>query len=152
MSLRETLSTAVKDSMKSGDKARLSVVRMIQAGLKDRDIEARGNGKGPIPDADILAMLQKMIKQAQESQEMAEKASRSDLSDQAKAEIGVLSSFLPRQMDEAETRAAIAAIIAETGAAGMKDMGKVIAVLKERFAGQMDFGKAGPVVKEVLNG
>src|SRR4051794_7912510 len=152
MSLRETLSTAVKDSMKSGDKARLSVVRMIQAGLKDRDIEARGLGKDPISDADILAMVQKMIKQAQESLEMAEKANRSDLADQARAEIGVLSSFLPRQMDEAETKAAIAAAVAETGAAGTKDMGKVIAVLKQRFAGQMDFGKASPLVKQALAG
>ncbi|MDQ0472923.1 GatB/YqeY domain-containing protein [Labrys wisconsinensis] len=152
MSLRETLSAAVKESMKAGDKARLSVVRMIQAGLKDRDIEARGNGKDPIPDAEILAMLQKMIKQTQESQDLADKAGRADLVDQAKAEIVVLSSFLPRQMDEAETRAAIAAVVAETGAAGIKDMGKVIGVLKERFAGQMDFGKAGPLVKQALAG
>jgi hypothetical protein len=152
MSLRESFSTAVKDAMKSGDKARLSVVRMIQAGLKDRDIEARGAGKDPIPDGEILSMLQKMIKQAQESQDTAQKAGRSDLSEQAKAEIAVLASFLPRQMDEAETRAAIAAVVAETGAAGIKDMGKVMAALKERFAGQMDFGKAGPLVKQALAG
>jgi uncharacterized protein YqeY len=150
MSIRESFTTAVKEAMKSGDKARLSVVRMIQAGLKDRDIEARGQGKGPIADAEILSMLQKMIKQAQESQDIAEKASRADLAEQARQEIAVLESFLPRQMSAEEMRAAIQDAIAQTGAAGMRDMGKVMAVLKDRHAGRMDFGRASPVVKELL--
>ena len=97
-------------------------------------------------------MLQKMIKQGQESAETAVKAGRAELVAQAQAEIEILASFLPKQMDAAETRAAVTAVVAEIGAAGIKDMGKVMAALKERFAGQMDFGKAGPVVKEVLNG
>lgn len=150
MSIRDSLSAAVKESMKAGDKTRLSVVRMAMAGLKDRDIEARGQGKEPISDADILSMLQKMIKQTQESRDIAVKAGRAELAEQASAEIAVLDSFLPAQMGPDEVRAAVAAAIAETGAAGMRDMGKVMAVLKQRFSGQMDFGKAGPVVKELL--
>ena len=153
MSLRESFTASMKDAMKSGDKARLSVVRMIQAALKDRDIAARGGEHdGKIPESEILSMLQKMIKQGQESVETALKASREELAEQARAEIEILSSFLPKQMDAAEMRAAIGAVVAEIGAASIKDMGKVMAALKERFAGQMDFGKAGPVVKEVLNG
>jgi uncharacterized protein len=153
MSLREEFTTAVKESMKSGNKARLSVVRMIQAGLKDRDIAARGGEHdGQIPDAEILSMLQKMIKQAHETLETAAKAGRAEMAENTKAEIEVLSSFLPKQMDVAETKAAIAAVVTEIGAAGVKDMGKVMAVLKERFAGQMDFAKTSPLVKEALSG
>ncbi|WP_413988577.1 GatB/YqeY domain-containing protein [Labrys okinawensis] len=153
MSLREEFTTAVKDAMKSGDKARLSVVRMIQAGLKDRDIAARGGEHdGKIPDSEILSMLQKMIKQAQETLETATKAGRAEMAENTRAEIGTLSSFLPRQMDVAETKAAIAAVVTEIGAAGVKDMGKVMAVLKERFAGKMDFAKTSPLVKEALGG
>jgi uncharacterized protein len=151
MSLRDDFSNAVKEAMKAGDKPRLSVVRLITAALKDRDIAARGGEHdGRIPDSEILSMLQKMIKQAQESQETAVKADRPELVEQAKAEIEVISSFLPQQMDTAETKAAIAAVVAEIGAAGMKDMGKVMAALKERFAGKMDFSKTGPLVKEAL--
>jgi uncharacterized protein len=153
MSLRDVFTSAVKESMKSGDKARLSVVRMIQAGLKDRDIAARGGEHdGKIPESEILSMLQKMIKQAQETLETATKAGRTEMAENTKAEIETLSSFLPRQMDEAETKAAIAAIVTEIGAAGVKDMGKVMAVLKERFAGKMDFSKTSPLVKEALSG
>jgi uncharacterized protein len=150
MSMRETFTSAMKDAMKAGDKPRLSAVRMIQATLKDRDIEARGQGKEPISDAEILSVIQKMIKQAQETLDTTDKAGRADLAGQARTEIEILSSFLPQQMDPAQTRAAIAAVIADTGAAGIKDMGKVMATLKERHAGQMDFGRAGPVVKELL--
>lgn len=150
MLMRETLSAQMKAAMKAGDKLRLSTIRMISAALKDRDIEARGAGKEPIPDAEILSLLQKMIKQTQESLEIAEKAKRADLAEQARGEIAVLASFLPRQMDEAEMRAAVTAAIAETGAAGMKDMGKVISALKARHAGSMDFGKVSPIVKGLL--
>lgn len=150
MSMRETFTSTMKDAMKTGDKARLSTVRMIAAALKDRDIEARGAGRDPIPDGDILSLLQKMIKQAQETVETAEKAQRPELAEQARVEIGILSSFLPRQMDADETRAAIASVIGETGAAGLRDMGKVMAALKDRHAGQMDFGRASPLVREML--
>jgi uncharacterized protein len=153
MSLRDTFTASMKEAMKSGDKARLSVVRLIQAGLKDRDIAARGGEHdGKIPESEILSMLQKMIKQGQESLETAIKAGRDELVAQAKAEIEIISSFMPKQMGVDEVRAAVAAIVAEVGAASVKDMGKVMAALKERFAGQMDFGKAGAVVKDVLNG
>src|SRR5829696_2875806 len=114
MSLRETFTATLKDAMKAGDKPRVSTVRMITAALKDRDIEARGTGKGPIPDAEISSLLQKMIKQTQESLEIAEKAGRTDLAEQARGEIAIIRSFLPRQMNAQETRAAVAAAIAET--------------------------------------
>jgi len=153
MSLRDSFTANMKEAMKSGDKARLSVVRMIQAALKDKDIAARGGEHdGKIPEPEILSMLQKMIKQGQESAETAIKAGREELVAQARAEIEIISSFLPKQMDADETRAAVKAVVAEIGAASVKDMGKVMAALKERFAGQMDFGKAGGVVKDVLNG
>jgi uncharacterized protein len=152
MSLRETFTTTMKEAMKSGDKQRLSTVRLIQAALKDKDIEARGEGQGPIPDAAILTLLQKMIKQTQETLDTAEKAGRAELAEGARSEIAILSSFLPQQMSEAETKAAVDAAIAETGAAGIKDMGKVMAALKAKHAGSMDFGKAGAVVKAALAG
>jgi uncharacterized protein len=152
MSLRETFTATLKDAMKAGDKPRVSAVRMITAALKDRDIEARGTGKGPIPDAEIASLLQKMIKQTQEALDIAEKAGRADLAEQARGEIGIIRSFLPRQMDAQETRAAVAAVIAETGASGVRDMGKVMAALKERHAGTMDFSRASPLVKELLGG
>jgi uncharacterized protein YqeY len=152
MSLRETFTATLKDAMKAGDKPRVSTVRMITAALKDRDIEARGTGKGPIPDAEISSLLQKMIKQTQESLEIAEKAGRTDLAEQARGEIAIIRSFLPRQMNAQETRAAVAAAIAETGATGVRDMGKVMSALKERHAGTMDFGQASPLVKELLGG
>lgn len=153
MSLRDTFTAAMKEAMKSGDKARLSVVRMAQAALKDKDIAARGGEHdGRIPESEILSMLQKMIKQGQESLETAIRAGRDELAAQARQEMDILAGFLPKQMDEAEVGAAVAAVVAETGAASVKDMGKVMAVLKERFSGQMDFGKAGPVVKAALGG
>jgi len=152
MSLRETFTTSVKEAMKAGDKERLSTLRLIQAALKDKDIEARGQGEGPIPEAAIHAMLQKMIKQGQESLDTAEKAGRPELVAKAQAEIAVLSSFLPKQMGEEEMRGAIKAAIAETGAAGMRDMGKVVAALKAKHAGAIDFGRASPLVKELLAG
>jgi uncharacterized protein len=151
MTLREDFTTAVKAAMKGGDKARVSVVRMIQAGLKDRDIAARGGEHdGKIPDSEILSMLQKMIKQAQETLETATKAGRAEMAANTTTEIEILSSFLPKQMDVADTKAAIAEVVNEIGANGVKDMGKVMSVLKERFAGKMDFAKTSPLVKEAL--
>lgn len=149
--MREKFTAMVKDAMKAGDKTRLGTIRLVQAALKDKDIEARGAGK-TVTDDDILALLQKMVKQRQDSVVLYEKGGREDLAAQERAEIAIISEFLPSQMDEAETRAAIAACIAETGAAGQKDMGKVIGALKAKYAGRMDFGKVSPMVKEALAG
>lgn len=150
--MRDQFTQALKDAMKGGDKRAVSTVRMIQAGLKDRDIEARGQGKGPISDDEILGFLQKMIKQRQESQKIYEDAGRDELATQEREEIAIIAAFLPKQMDEAEATAAIRTVITDTGAAGIKDMGKVMAALKERFAGQMDFAKASGQVKALLTG
>lgn len=149
--MREQFTTALKEAMKAGDKPRLGAVRLIQAAIKDKDIEARGAGKEAATNDEILALLQKMIKQRQESATIYRENNRPELAANEEGEIAVIQSFLPKQLDEAETKAAIAAAIAETGAAGMKDMGKVIAHLKERFAGQMDFGKASGLVKAALS-
>ena len=148
--MRQRFTEAMKEAMKAGDKPRLSTVRMIQAGLKDKDIEARGAGRGEASEEEILALLQKMVKQRQESVAIYEQAGRQELADQERAEIAVIQGFLPQQLGEAETRAAIEAAIAETGAASMKDMGKVIGALRGKYAGRMDFGKASALVKEML--
>jgi uncharacterized protein YqeY len=150
--MREEFTEALKQAMRAGDKRRVGTVRLITAALKDRDIEARGAGKGPLADEEILGLLQKMIKQRQESLKIYQDAGRTDLADQEAEEIAIISSFLPRQLDGAEVEAAIASAIAETGATGMKDMGKVVAALKERYAGRMDFGKASAAVKLKLSG
>jgi uncharacterized protein YqeY len=149
--MRERFTTMMKESMKAGDKRRLATVRMIQAALKDRDIEARGQGK-TVSDEDILALLQKMVKSRQESQGIYEKAGRADLATQESEEIAINSEFLPAQLDDAHMKAAIDTAIAETGAASMKDMGKVVASLKAKYTGQMDFAKASQQVKAALNG
>ena len=131
--LRARLTTEMKEAMKAGEKARLATIRMIQAALKDKDIEARGLGKEPASDDEILALLQKMIKQRSESAAVYEQGGRPELAENERAEIAVIETYLPKQMDEAETKAAIEAAIAEAGAAGPKDMGKVIAVLEGRL-------------------
>lgn len=148
--LRDRFMSDLKEAMKGGDKPRLGTIRLIQAALKDKDIEARGAGKGPISDDEILQLLQKMVKQRQESAKMYGAGGRPELAEQENAEIAVISAYLPKQMDEAEAKTAIAAVIAETGATGVKDMGKVMGELKARYAGQMDFGKASPLVKQLL--
>ncbi|HEV2563811.1 MAG TPA: GatB/YqeY domain-containing protein [Microvirga sp.] len=148
--LRERFTTEMKEAMKAGDKGKLGAIRLIQAALKDKDIEARGNGKEPLSDEEILALLQKMVKQRQESIAMYEQGGRTELAQQEKDEVAVISSYLPQQMDEAETRAAIEAAIAETGAASMKDMGKVVSALRAKYAGRMDFAKASGLVKDML--
>ena len=150
MSLRERLNAAMKDAMKSGDKARLSAVRLINAAVKDRDIEARSAGKERASDEEIVALMQKMIKQRHESAAMYEKGGRPELAAQEQGEIAVISSFMPQQLSESEVAAAIKEAIAATGALSVKDMGKVMAALKERHAGKMDFSKAGPAVKAAL--
>jgi len=150
MSLRERLTAEMKDAMKAGDKPRLGTVRMVQAALKERDIEARGNGKDPVGEDEILSLLQKMIKQRNESAAVYDQGGRPELAESERFEAAIIAAFLPQQMDEAETRAAVEAAIAETGAAGPKDMGKVIGALKGKYAGRMDFGKVSGLVKDAL--
>ncbi len=152
MSLRERFNAAMKEAMKSGDKPRLSAVRLVNAAIKDRDIEARGAGKGQATEDEIVGLLQRMIKQRHESAAMYEKGARPELAAQENAEIAVISSFLPQQLGESEVAAAIKEAIAATGAASLKDMGKVMAALKESHAGKMDFSKVGPAVKAALSG
>ena len=147
--MREQLSTLMKEAMKAGDKKRLGAIRLIAAAMKDREIEARGTGK-EMTDEDEQAVLRRMVKQRQDSIVAYEAAGRQDLAAQERDEVAVLAEFLPEQMDEAGTRSAIAAAIAETGAAGPKDMGKVIAAVKAKHAGRIDFGKASGIVKEML--
>jgi uncharacterized protein YqeY len=150
--LRDNINNAVKEAMKARDERKLSTLRMVNSTIKNADIEARGQGKPPLSDGDLLGVLQKMIKQRQESVELYEKGGREELAAQERAEILVISGYLPKQMSDNEVKAAVAAIIAETGAAGIKDMGKVIGALKAKYAGQMDFGKASALVKAALTG
>jgi uncharacterized protein YqeY len=148
--LRDRFSDTLKTAMKAGDKPRVSTIRLIQAALKDKDIEARGLGKEPLSDDDILALLQKMTKQRQESISIYEANDRPELAAGERAEVAIISEFLPQQLGEDEMRAAIKAAVAETGAASVKDMGKVIGKLRADYAGRMDFGKASGMVKEAL--
>ena len=150
--LREKINDGMKAAMKAQEKLRLSTLRLVNAAIKNADIEARTAGKEPIADDAILGLLQKLIKQRQESVEIYDKGGRKELADQERSEIEIIKGFLPQQMSEAEAKAAIAAIIKDVGAASVKDMGKVMAALKERHAGQMDFGKASGLVKGLLAG
>ena len=152
MALRERFTDDLKTAMKGGDKQRLATIRLIQAALKDRDIEARGLGKEPLSDDEILAVLQKMVKQRQESIAIYDKNDRPELADVERGEVAVIEGYMPRQMGEDEVKAAIEKAITETGAASMKDMGKVVAALRAEHAGRMDFGKASGLVKARLAG
>jgi uncharacterized protein YqeY len=149
--MRDALTAAIKDAMKSGDKGRLSTLRLMNAAIKDRDIEARGLGKEPLGEDDLLQLFQKMVKQRQESAKIYAENGRDELAAQENAEIGVIQTFMPQQMDEAGMVAAVDAVVTELGAAGMKDMGRVMAALKERHTGSMDFGKANGLVKQRLS-
>jgi uncharacterized protein len=151
VAIREELTSELKAAMKGGDKRRVETIRLINAALKDRDIEARGQGK-TLADDDILALMQKLIKSRQESVEIYDKAGRVDLATQEREEIAVIQSFLPQPLSEAETEAAINAAIAETGASSIKDMGKVVGVLRANYAGRMDIAKASAAVKAKLGG
>ncbi len=150
--LRENINNAVKDAMRAKDERRLSTLRMVNSTIKNADIAARGEGKPPLSDADLLGVFQKMIKQRQEAVELYDKGGRAELAAQEREEIAIISAYLPKQMSEADVRAAIAAAVAETNAAGIKDMGKVISALKAKYTGQMDFGKASGMVKAALTG
>ena len=146
--MRDRLAAESKAALKSQDKQRLSALRLITAALQQADIAARA----AIPDQDIPALLQRMIKQRRESLAIYEKAGRTEQAAQEAAEIAVIEEFLPRQMSESEASQAIAAVVKEVGAASPKEMGKVMALLKERYAGRIDFGKASAQVKALLGG
>jgi uncharacterized protein YqeY len=150
--LREQLAEALKEAMRAGDKRRTGTLRLILAAIKDRDIAGRENGsRDLVGDDDILQLLQKMIRQRRESIETFEKGGRMELADQERGEIAVIEGFLPQQMGEAEIAAAVDAVAAELGAAGLKDMGRVMAALRERYPGTMDFGKASAAAKQRLS-
>ena len=149
--LREAFTERLKQAMRAKDARTLSSVRMILAALKDRDIAARGSSNTVgIPDAEILRLLQGMVKQRRESIALYRQGNRPELAEQEEQEIAVIESFLPKQMSDGETAAAVKEAIAETGAAGVKDMGKVMSVLRERHAGVIDMARAGAVVKQLL--
>ncbi len=149
--MREKFTQDLKDAMKAGERAKVDALRLINAALKDKDIEARGAGK-TLSEEDILALLQKMIKSRQESLDIYVKAGRNELADKEKGEIDVISAYLPQQLSESEVAEAVKAAIAEVGAASIKDMGKVVAALKAKFTGRMDFAKASAAVKAALGG
>ena len=152
MTMRDRLSAALKDAMRAKEADRLSTLRLINAAIKDRDIAARGEGtEGPVSDAVILGLLGKMVKQRQESARAYEEGGRLELAEKELSEIKVIEEYLPRQLTEAESGAAVVAAIAEVGAVSIRDMGKVMAVLKGKYTGQMDFGRVGPLVKERLS-
>ena len=148
--LRDDINAALKESLKAQDKRRTGTLRLINAALKDRDIEQRGQGKDPLTDDELRALLAKMVKQREESARIYEENARPELAEQEREEIGYIQAFLPQQLSEADTRAAIKAVIVEIEAKGIKDMGRTMAVLKERHAGAIDFGKASGWVKEAL--
>ena len=148
--LREDLQNSLKEAMKNKDMKTVSAVRLIIAGQKEKDVEARGKGLEKAGDDVLLAMMQTMIKQRNESIKMYKEGNRPDLAEKEQAEIDVISRFLPKQMNAEETEEAIKAAIAETGAAGIRDMGKVMGALKTKYAGQMDFGAASAAIKKFL--
>ena len=149
--IREQFSSDLKDAMKAKDAARVSTLRLITAAIKDRDIAARTEGKGdPVGDTEILALLARMIRQRQESAKAYDEGGRAELAAREREEIEVIRAYLPRQMSEAEVEAAVTAAIAETGAASVRDMGKVMAALKARHTGQMDFAQASGAIKRAL--
>lgn len=152
MALRDDIMAAVKDAMKSGDKKRLGTLRLMQAAIKDKDINSRtdGHDSALTSDAGIMELFAKMVKQRQDSVTAYEQGNRPELAQAERDEITVIQSFMPRQMSDEEAKAAVAGVITAVGATSVKDMGKVMAELKAKFAGQMDMGKAGGIVKALL--
>nr|WP_295370211.1 GatB/YqeY domain-containing protein [uncultured Sphingosinicella sp.] len=149
--IRDQIKTALVAAMKGGDKAGTAAIRLIQSAIKNRDIELRGNANPPEDDVLVTEVLQKMIKQRRESITMYEAGGRAELAAAEQAEVAVIEGFLPQQMSEDETKAAIDAIVTETGATSPKDMGRVMAALKDRHAGQLDMSKASGLVKARLS-
>ena len=153
MDMRTKVGTALKEAMKAKEADRLSTLRLINAAIKDKDIAARGSGgddEAGVGDDEVLAILGKMVKQRQESARVYEEGGRLELAEKELSEIKVIEDFLPKQLTEGESEKAVDAAIAETGAASIRDMGKVMGVLKAKYTGSMDFGKAGPLVKARL--
>ena len=152
MDLRTRITTDLKQAMRDKAVERLSTLRLVNAAIKDKDIDARAEGnEDGVGDAEVLAILSKMAKQRMESARAYEEGGRLDLAERERSEILVIEEFLPRQLDEAETEAAIDAAVAETGANSIRDMGKVMGVLKAKYTGQMDFGRVGPRIKDRLS-
>ena len=149
--LREDLQKTLKEAMLNKDMQTVGAVRLIIAGMKEKDVDARGRGKEKATDDELLAMMQNMIKQRNDSIKMYTDGNRQDLAEKEMAEIKVIERFLPKQMDDAEIEAAIKAIIASTGATSMKDMGKIMGSLKAQYVGKMDFGKANSIIKANLS-
>jgi hypothetical protein len=150
--LRENINNSLKEAMKAGDARRVSTLRLVNSAIKNADIEARGQGKGPLADDELLSLMQKMIKQRQESVELYQKGGRPELAAQEQGEIEIISGYLPQQMSDIEAGSVIAALVHEINAQTMKDMGRVMAALKERYAGKLDFTKASAAVKKALSG
>lgn len=148
--MREQLSAQLKDAMKGGDKERVSTIRLIQSAINDRDIANRGTGKDAAAEDEILQILAKMVKQREESAAIYQKAGRLDLATKEQSEIAIIRGFMPQQLGDDEVQAIARNLIAELGASGVRDMGKVMAAMRERHAGQMDFAKASSVVKGLL--
>jgi len=148
--MRERFATALKEATLKQDKRRMATLRLINAAIKDRDIAARTAGRDPGGDEEILEILTKMVKQRLESSRLYEEAGRADLAEQEREEIAIIQEFLPQQLGEAELQSVVAEAIRETGAAGLRDMGKCMAALKARYAGRVDFGKASRIVKDQL--
>ncbi len=150
--LRDEINTALKVAMKARDERRVSTLRLVNAAIQNADIEVETAKKATLSDDDLLGLLQKLVKQRQESVEIYDKAGRKELADRERGEIEIITAYLPQQMSEAEAKAAIADVIKATGAQSIKDMGKVMAALKQGYAGKMDFGKASGLVKGLLAG
>ena len=149
--LREDLQKALKESMLNKDTSTVSAVRLIIAGMKEKDVEARGKGQAQASDAELLSMMQGMIKQRNDSIKMYVEGNRQDLADKELSEIKVIEKFLPKQMSEAEIESVLKSIISATGAASMRDMGKVMGELKAKYAGQLDMAKASSMIKTLLS-
>ena len=148
--MRETITATLKTATKAQDKRRISTLRLVSAAIKDRDIAARTAGKGEATDAELLELFAKMIKQREESEKIYRDAGRAELAQQEAEEIAIIREFLPKQLSDSDMQKAIAEAIAQAGATSVKDMGKVMAALKARYAGQMDFGKVSALVKAKL--
>ena len=148
--MREAINDALKTAMKAQDRTRTATLRLINCAIKDRDIEARSNGRDGVTDEEILGVLAKMIRQREESSTMYEEAGRLDLANQERAEVEVIRSFLPQQMADDEVATACREVVDEVGAQGLRDMGRCMGALKARYPGRMDFARASAVVKDML--
>jgi len=148
--LREEINTALKEAMKARDERRVSTLRLVNAAIKNAEIDAQVHGRAAIGEDELLGLLQKLIKQRQEAAEIYDKAGRGELADRERSEIAIIQAFLPKQMSEPEMQSAIAEAVKTTGAQSLKDMGRVMSALKQAYAGKMDFAKASALVKEML--